>query len=178
MDSLEFAAFYERSARSLWAYLARVSNNPALADDLMQEAYLRFLGAAGPGGSWPGAADGEIACRRYLFRIATNLLRDHWRRPSATSLDEHPEILFACPDTIARQNAQIDAQSLLTPALQQLRPRDRQILWLAYAEDYSHAEIAEITGLNRTSIRVILFRARRQMASLLRGQHPTLKEDA
>lgn len=178
MDSLEFAAFYERSARSLWAYLARVSNNPALADDLMQEAYLRFLGAAGPGGSWPGAADGEIACRRYLFRIATNLLRDHWRRPSTTSLDEHPETLFAGPDTIAQQNARNDAQSMLGPALQQLRPRDRQVLWLAYAEDYSHAEIAEITGLHRSSIRVLLFRARRQMAALLRKQHPALKEDA
>ena len=34
MDSEAFAAFYERSARSLWAYLARVSGEPALADDL------------------------------------------------------------------------------------------------------------------------------------------------
>jgi RNA polymerase sigma-70 factor (ECF subfamily) len=48
MDSEEFAAFYERSARSLWAYLARVSRDPALADDLMQESYMRFLCAAHP----------------------------------------------------------------------------------------------------------------------------------
>ena len=78
MDSDAFAAFYERSARGLWAYLARVSGNRALADDLMQEAYLRFLGATLP-------ADGEVAARRYLFRIATNLLRDQgtadWRNP-------------------------------------------------------------------------------------------------
>ncbi|MGA8938400.1 MAG: sigma-70 family RNA polymerase sigma factor [Acidobacteriaceae bacterium] len=174
MDSEEFEAFYERSARSLWAYLARVSNNAALADDLMQEAYLRFLGATAPGGTWAGAADGEVACRRYLFRIATNLLRDHWRRPSTSSLDEHPEAAFACKDTTAQR----DAQAMLGPALQQIRPRDRQILWLAYAEDYSHEEIAEITGLHRTSIRVTLFRARRKMAVLLRQPGSPAKEDA
>src|SRR5690242_10226093 len=66
-----FAAFYERSARPLWAYLARVSGDPALADDLLQESYIRFLAADTP-------QDGEVAARRYLFRIATNLLRDHW----------------------------------------------------------------------------------------------------
>ena len=43
MDSDRFAAFYERSSRPLWAYLARASGDPALADDLMQESYVRFL---------------------------------------------------------------------------------------------------------------------------------------
>src|SRR5580692_320924 len=119
MDSEAFSGFYERSARSLWAYLARVSGNPALADDLMQEAYLRFLGAAGRT-SVP--ADGEVACRRYLFRIATNLLRDHWRRPAATSLEEVPEALLAASDRVG----QSDALAMLGPALKQMRPRDRQ----------------------------------------------------
>ena len=48
-----------------------------------------------------------------------------------------------------------------------LTPRDRQLLWLAHAENYSHREIAEITGLAVTSIRLLLFRARREMAHLL-----------
>lgn len=158
MDSDAFAGFYERSARSLWSYLARVSGDPALADDLMQEAYLHFLGAA-------RVPDGEVACRRYLFRIATNLMRDHWRRPRTSSIDELPETLFAVSDGSAAS----DAHAMLGPALAQMRPRDRQILWLAYAEDYSHREIAEITGLNSASIRLLLFRARRKVARLLRS---------
>jgi RNA polymerase sigma-70 factor, ECF subfamily len=159
MDSEQFAAFYERSARSLWAYLARVSRDPALADDLTQESYVRFLCAGRP-------EDGEVATRRYLFRIATNLLRDHWRRPPSTSIHEFPEELFASKCG----RAQAESQAMLGPAMAQLRPRDRQLLWLAYAEGYSHHEIAEVTGLASASIRLLLFRARRKMARLLREE--------
>ena len=57
---------------------------------------------------------------------------------------------------------------MLGPALKRMRPRERQLLWLAYAEGYSHREIAEITGLASASIRLLLFRARRKVARLLR----------
>jgi RNA polymerase sigma-70 factor (ECF subfamily) len=166
MDSDAFAAFYERSSRPLWAYLARVSGDPALADDLMQESFVRYLCADHPPSHLAG---GEVAARRYLFRIATNLLRDHWRRPRPTSIDDLPEEFLAT----ANHSAQSDTQSMLGPALARMRPRDRQILWLAHAEGYSHREIAEVTGLVSASVRLLLFRARRKMADLL--QHQTQK---
>ena len=163
MDSDLFAGFYGRSARPLWAYLARVSGDPALADDLMQESFVRYLCAALPASL---AAEGEVAARRYLFRIATNLLRDHWRKRRTTAIDDIPEVLFAT----ASAAAQSDTQAMLGPAMAQLRPRDRQLLWLAYAEGYSHHEIAEVTGLMSASIRLLLFRARHKAARLLRTQ--------
>jgi RNA polymerase sigma-70 factor (ECF subfamily) len=163
MDSEAFAAFYSRSARPLWAYLARVSADPALADDLMQESFVRFLLASRPEFS---LADGEVAARRYLFRIATNLLRDHWRRPVSASIEDLPEEFFANHD----RSGQKDSQAILGPALAQMRPRDRQLLWLAHAEGYSHREIAQITGLGSASIRLLLFRARRKIARILMAQ--------
>ena len=162
MDDEAFAAFYQRTARPLWAYLARVSGNGSLAEDLLQESYLRFLGAAYP---WK---DGEVACRRYLFRIATNLLRDHWRRPRSTSLEEGPETALSFVDENALDR--IDSARLLAPAFERMSPRDRQLLWLAYAEGATHNEIAEITGLGTASIRILLFRARRKLARLMRQQ--------
>jgi RNA polymerase sigma-70 factor (ECF subfamily) len=161
MDNEAFAAFYERSARPLWAYLVRVSADPALAEDLMQESYVRFLCATGAPSF---AVDGEAAARLYLFRIATNLLRDHWRRPHAASIDDVPEEFLAS----AGNAAQSDSQILLGPALRRMKPRERQLLWLAHAEGYSHREIAQVTGLAATSIRLLLFRARRKIAALLR----------
>lgn len=163
MDADAFAGFYERSTRSLWAYLARVSGDSALADDLMQESYVRFLCS---GQRCLLAEDGEVACRRYLFRIATNLLRDHWRRPRPASIDDLPEECF-----LAQADAGADALMVLAPALGQMKPRERQLLWLAHAEGYSHREIAEITGLAGASIRLLLFRARRRIAAILREQN-------
>ena len=159
MDDEAFAGFYERSARSLWAYLARTSGDPALAEDLMQESYVRFLCAT-------RREDGEVAARRYLFQIGTNLLRDHWRRPRAASIDEIPENFFARSGDAARA----ESQMMLGPAMAQMRPRDRQLLWLAHAEGYSHREIAEVTGLGCASVRLLLFRARRKIAKLLGDQ--------
>ena len=159
MDSDAFAGFYQRSAPGLRAYLVRVSGNAALADDLMQESYLRFLCATRPEG-------GEVNYRRYLYRIATNLLRDHWRRPGAACIEDVPEQFLAARDRLSS----IDSQAMLEPALARMRPRERQLLWLAHAEGYSHREISEITGLSAAGIRLLLFRARRKIARLLRQQ--------
>jgi RNA polymerase sigma-70 factor (ECF subfamily) len=129
----------------------------------MQESYVRFLCAA----QAPSlAAEGEVAARLYLFRIGTNLLRDHWRRPRAASIEEVPEEFFAASGGAA----QAESRMALTPALRQMKPRERQLLWLAHAEGYSHREIAQVTGLAAASIRLLLFRARRRIAKLLREQ--------
>ena len=159
MDSDAFAGFYQRSAPALRAYLVRVSGNAALADDLLQESYLRFLCASRPEG-------GEVNYRRYLYRIATNLLRDHWRKPRAACIEDVPERLLMARDGLSG----IESRATLNPALAQMRPRERQLLWLAHAEGYSHREISEITGLNAAGIRLLLFRARRKIARLLREQ--------
>src|ERR1035441_434280 len=108
MDDEAFAGFYERSARSLWAYLARTSGDPALAEDLMQESYVRFLCAT-------LREEGEVAARRYLFRIATNLLRDHWRRPRTTPIEDVPEnfelVRFLC--ATLREEGEVAARRYL-----------------------------------------------------------------
>jgi RNA polymerase sigma-70 factor, ECF subfamily len=167
MDSDAFAGFYQRSAPALRAYLVRVSGNAALADDLLQESYLRFLCASRPEG-------GEVNYRRYLYRIATNLLRDHWRKPRAACIEDVPERLLMARDGLSG----IESRATLNPALAQMRPRERQLLWLAHAEGYSHREISEITGLNAAGIRLLLFRARRKIARLLREQTDVVRGDA
>ena len=156
MDSEGFAAFYERSARPLWAYLARVSGNAALADDLLQESFMRFLCADHPKTAKSAPGDISSASPPTCCAITGAGRR---ARPSKTSPPNcsRPGITPRHPTP----------RTMLGPALKTMRPRERQLLWLAYAEGYSHREIAEITGLASASIRLLLFRARRKIARLL-----------
>lgn len=147
-----FRAFYSRTNRSLWAYLLRISRHPDVADDLLQESYCRFLAATLPE---MDAAES----RSYLFRIATNLLRDRWRRK---------EVQDIANPTNQSCEADPETRTDVRRAFEQLNPRERQLLWLAHVEGFDHREIARITGLKVTSIRVLLFRARGELAGALR----------
>ncbi|HLX10328.1 MAG TPA: sigma-70 family RNA polymerase sigma factor [Thermoanaerobaculia bacterium] len=155
LGEVAFRDFYDRTARRLWAYLAAASGDPALADDLTQEAFIRLLRA----GIRP---ESDEHLRRYLFRIATNLLQDHRRGSRRLApLAELREGASPGPDAAAR----VDLRRLLA----RLKPRERQILWLAHVEGHSHQEIAAITGMRPASLRVLLFRARRRLAGLVRA---------
>jgi RNA polymerase sigma-70 factor (ECF subfamily) len=160
LDEDAFQLIYDATARPLWAYLLRVSGRSDVADDLVQETYCRFLGRKDN-----VLAMNEAETRSYLFRIATNLLRDRWRR-GETSVDGNAgEELVEIADAEEDPAAKIDVQRMM----QTLKPRARQLLWLAYVEGMSHAEIAEITGLSALSIRLLLYRARRHAAALLKS---------
>jgi RNA polymerase sigma-70 factor (ECF subfamily) len=51
-----------------------------------------------------------------------------------------------------------------------LKPRERELLWLAYVEGMNHVEIANTLGLSALSIRPLLFKARRNAATLLQAK--------
>lgn len=156
MDEAGFRSFYENTAPQLRAYLRRVTGDASLADDLLQESYLRLLRA-------PLAQADEPHRRHYLFRIATNLLHDHFRasKHSFTALPEMPS-----PGHPSRE---FELAHDLEPFLSKLHPRQREMLWLAYVEGYRHEEIAETLRCKSSSVRPMLFRARRRLAELLRA---------
>ena len=160
MDEEAFRAFYDRTARSLWFYLSRMTGDSQVADDLLQESYYRLLRSQG---SW----ESESHRRAYLFRIATNLVRDGHRRARRGETVALPESdSLAAPGTdLAEATAQ---RTDLRRAMGRLRPRERALLWLAYGQGHAHAEIAETLGVKTASVKLLLFRARRKLATLLR----------
>ena len=163
MDEERFGILYQRTSRPLWSYLSRVSGNPTLADDLLQESYCRFLTSVRKDMS-------EEHQRNYLFRIATNLLRDHWRRQKGEPVPvAEPERMFEIP-TDQRTAERVQLRRDVGRALDRLKPRERAMLWLAYVMGSSHKEIAEVLGLRAPSIRLLLFRARHKLVDILRGQ--------
>jgi RNA polymerase sigma-70 factor (ECF subfamily) len=152
MNEERFGELYERHAAPLAAYLARASGSREAATDLLQETFCRFYGA-------DLQISDDAECKRYLYRIATNLLRDRWRRmrPAVPAPQE-------VPSTEPDMDAVIDVRR----ALGAVSEREREILWLAYVDGATHQEIASRTGLRAMSIRTLLLRARRKLMRLLR----------
>jgi RNA polymerase sigma-70 factor (ECF subfamily) len=159
MDEETFRAFYERTARGVWAYLARVTGDREAADELLQETFYRFLRAA-------STHETETHRRNSLYRIATNLARDARRRamtrPFANMPGDEMERLPARDSMEAGERV-----ADFTRAMAILKPRERAMLWLAYAEGATHREIAAALGLGERSMKTLLFRARRKLAVLL-----------
>jgi RNA polymerase sigma-70 factor (ECF subfamily) len=155
-DEAEFSDFYEQTSRSLWAYLSRSSQNDSVADDLLQETYFRYLQSG-----WRSLQPAER--RFYLFRIGTNVLHDHFRRQRRTSFALDKDV---AQTTRGSMTLKMDLANILR---NEMTRRERQLLWLAYAEGFSHREIAQMIALREGSIRPLLYRARQKLAALLRS---------
>jgi len=155
MTESEFVDLYARTSAPLARYLRRLTGNLAIAEDLLQEAYLRLL-------SQPRVPADEAHRRNYLFKIGTNLARDHFRR--AWRLE--PLDPGAAAAGVTSSSAAHDASDVWM-VLDRVTPRDRELLLLAYVEGLTHQEISQVTGLMRASLKPLLYRARKRFAAAL-----------
>jgi RNA polymerase sigma-70 factor, ECF subfamily len=157
MDEAAFQVFYSETAPKLWSYIRRVSGDAALADDILQDSFYRFLRADLPVIEKP-------QMKAYLYRTASSLLADHWRqlqRERRWSLK-----------TFFRENAVENTErgGDTLRLFEHLRPQEQMLLWLAYVEGFDHREIASALQLGEKSVRVLLFRARKKLAGILTNQ--------
>ena len=160
MNEEEFRAFYELTSRPVWVYLTRMTGDSRLADDLLQEAYYRLLRTK-------ATFESEDHRRNYLYRIATNLVHDQRRRPRADREPLEDAERQPAPDSLTGSESRAARRIDLARAMARMKPRERSMLWLAYAHGCSHEEIAEVLGLKTSSLKALLHRARRRLAGFM-----------
>jgi RNA polymerase sigma-70 factor, ECF subfamily len=151
MDEAEFAAFYLATWDPLWRYVRRSAVDAAATDDIVQEAFVRLVGTRRD-------LAGDQA-RRYVYAIATNMLRDRARSSARERGTEAREPRTDPHDMI--EHIELEAE------LMKLSERDRQILWLAHVDGYDRRSIAKILNLTALSVGPLLFRARKRLRALL-----------
>jgi RNA polymerase sigma-70 factor (ECF subfamily) len=157
MDEAAFQDFYSEIAPRLWAYIRRAASDAALADDILQETFHRFLRAELP-------ALERHQLKAYLYRTASSLLADHWRRLKRERRWSLESFFGAKPAAGPERGG--DALRLF----ERLKPQEQALLWLAYVEGFDHREVASALEVREKSVRVLLFRARKKLASLLTNQ--------
>jgi RNA polymerase sigma-70 factor (ECF subfamily) len=154
-------ALYRRYRAALYRYATWFTGDPDLADDVVQETFLRAREQA------PGAAE---AIRGWLFTVATNLARDTLRvaRRRTELLAEQWDALpapAAIPDPVTElEHKELGAR--LRAALDGLSDRERSVLLLRH-EGFRHREIAEAVGTTTKSVGTMIARAADKVALAL-----------
>src|SRR5262245_7570300 len=145
---------------TVYRYALRLVGRSDLAEDLTQETMLRAIR------SWRSLRDERVA-RVWLLRIATNAWTDHLRRTKfrPQALAEEPACPRATPAAIA-DATEIVAQALA--AMNELPPRQRQVLYLITCEQLTADEVAEVLGIGKSAVKANLSLARKEMRERLK----------
>ena len=154
---------------------ARMVQDRALAEDLAQEAFARAFERL-------STYDRQRRFVSWFFRIVHNVTIDYLRRkrPNTVSLDSLEEAghggmavpagasdASGSPEARAEQAAMTRA---VDAALARIRPEYREVVVLRYREELSVQEIAYAMGVPPGTVKTYLYRARRELASILTAQ--------
>ena len=165
-----FEALALPHAQRLYRYALRLARQPAEAEDLVQETYLK---------AWRAFEQGDLSgdCRPWLFRVLTNLFISRYRRrrrePKLMDLSQAESYLGArgareaAGDALPPIAEQLDER--VKAALEALKPEFRMVLLLAAVEGLSYQQIAQACGIPIGTVMSRLHRGRMQLRRRLRG---------
>lgn len=157
-DLTAFEAFCTRLEAPVYSYVTRLIRDASEAEDLAQEAFLRF---------YKLARDRKIRVtdgspRALVFRIAHNLAMDHFRRARRNgTLEPLP------PPASSRGVEQAWLREQILRALADIPEPHRAALMLREFGDLSYAEIADTLDATLDQVKVWIYRARKKLATLL-----------
>ena len=164
--TIDPAALYASHHEALLRYLVRFTGDPDDASDAAQETYLKLMAT-------PPAHDQNP--RAWLFTVASNLVRDGWRRrQSSLKLQEvaGAELMSQPPLEPDVQVERDDERARVREALARLSHKERTVL-LMREEGFTHREIAEAVHTTTRSVGTMIARALKRFSHAL----PPVPED-
>lgn len=162
-DRAAFERLYERTSAKLYGIVLRILKRTDLADEVLQETYVRV---------WHNAAAfdaGKGSPITWMAAIARNRALDEARRVTPVSLEDTPDA-FEVEDTAMLPSEQMDLQSDLArlgQCLEELAEERRDIVKLAYLEGMSREELGRRFGHPVATIKTWLHRSLKQLKACL-----------
>ena len=163
-DMTAFEMLYERHNRRVYSLCLRMTQNPAEAEDLAQEAFIQLFRKI-------GSFRGESAFTTWLHRLTVNQCLMHFRKRSV-KLEKTTEE-GETPVQIVRGTENPNAMPVmdriaLDNALKQLPRGYRTVFVLHDVEGHEHEEIAKILGVAVGTSKSQLHKARMKLRGILK----------
>lgn len=161
-DAGAFETLFHRWSARLLRYLERLVRDPAVAEELVQEAFLRVHRAR-------DRYVPEARFSTWLYRIATRLALNELRRPRrrdphrSTDADDAPPLPAPGPAVDECVDARLRGAGVLS-ALAQLPERQRAALWLSAVDGLSYGEVAAALDVTESAVKSLVHRARSTLA--------------
>ena len=165
-----FRELVVRFERPVYSLIVRMVQDPATAEDLAQEAFVKAYRSL-------RTYDASRKLSSWLFKIAHNTAIDHLRRhaPETVSLEAPQDeegrgglaavLADGSVEDPAAAAERRDMARSLERAISRLRPEYREAVVLFYLEGASYQEICETTGLPLGTVKTNLHRARKELAA-------------
>lgn len=154
-----FAELVERYGISLFRFLRYKTNNIQDAEDLVQEAFVR---------AYENIHRYNDSCKfsTWLFTIAARLANSHFRKSrSFQTVDD----IVSTTSGPGQMVVEKETQQGLWALARSLSMNQYQVLWLKYAQDMSIKEIAKVMRKSQVNVKVLLYRARINLAKKLQN---------
>lgn len=159
-DLAKLGLLFDRHHLALFDFLSRMTGNRAVAEDLVQDIFMRIL-------KYRATYRDDGRFETWLFRIARNARADYFRsrRPDDPLDDNALEIPApaAGPAHVLEQTRNV---ALLKRALMQLRDDKRELIVLARYREMTHEQIAAVLGIDAGTVKVRLHRAVRDLRGI------------
>jgi RNA polymerase sigma-70 factor (ECF subfamily) len=154
-DPAALAQLYDQYSLRIYNYVFHRVAQAELAEDMTAQVFVRMLESVRQGRGWQSSFSG------WLFRIAHNLVIDHYRRrrrATVVELDETTPVLDQAGDPVRRTEAQLEIDAM-RKALGKLTEEQAQVITLRFLEDLSIAEAAAAMNKTEGAIKALQYRA-------------------
>lgn len=156
----EMEAIVAEHETGLLRYAARILNNPAAAEDVVQNVFIKLFR------HWEDGTRPSAKLKAWLYRVTHNEAVDHIRRESRLRNlhKKQAEEKSICEDGVHCSVSTDDRKEQVLALLKKLHPREQQVVLLRLEQGLSYREIAEITGRSEGNIGNILHHAIRKLS--------------
>ncbi len=161
-DRLALRVLYERYSNNIGAFVSRWLGDPSEASDITHETMLEVWRSA-------NRFQGRSSVKTWIFTIARNKAIDRNRKSARTVLkDADPEIEDQSPDPQAVTEAFQNAKQVRI-CVEKLSPAHKSAIHLAFYQDLSYVEIAEIEKRPVGTVKTRIMHAKKLLMHCLKA---------